>query len=66
MTFNKESMRQYLGEESLRSVLRAIDGDGKIDRKAADEIALSDEIMGHLKRSNTLYTLVSASHRQFC
>ncbi|MCX6230614.1 MAG: glutamine synthetase III [Bacteroidetes bacterium] len=41
MTFNKESMRQYLGDETFKSILRAIDGDGKIERKAADEIALA-------------------------
>jgi glutamine synthetase len=41
MTFNKASMREYLGEECLKTVLKAIDEDGKIDRKTADEIALA-------------------------
>jgi glutamine synthetase len=55
MTFNKESMREFLGEIALKTVLKAIDGDGNIDRKAADEIALAMKSWA-IARGATHYT----------
>ena len=39
MTFNRESMQQFISTEAHRKVLNAIEKAEKIDRKSADEIA---------------------------
>ena len=39
MTFNRESMQQFISTEAHRKVLNAIEKAQKIDRKSADEIA---------------------------
>jgi len=41
MTFNNESMQQFLSDETYKRVLNAIERNDKIDRKTADEIALA-------------------------
>ncbi|WGH74047.1 glutamine synthetase III [Tenacibaculum tangerinum] len=39
--FNEQAMRQYMTKEAYRSVIDAIEFGAKIDRKTADQIALS-------------------------
>jgi glutamine synthetase len=55
MTFNKESMQQYLSHEAYKKVLTAIENAEKIDRKSADEIASAMKLWA-ISKGATHYT----------
>ncbi|MFZ4741041.1 MAG: glutamine synthetase III [Bacteroidales bacterium] len=55
MTFNNESMQQFLSDETYKRVMNAIEKNEKIDRKTADEIALAMKTWAILKGA-THYT----------
>ncbi|NVN96091.1 MAG: glutamine synthetase III [Bacteroidetes bacterium] len=55
MTFNNESMQQFLSDATYKRVLATIERNEKIDRKTADEIALAMKIWA-ISKGATHYT----------
>ena len=53
--FNKEQMRQYLPKDVYESVIAAIDGGRRIDRKVANQVALGMKTWA-MERGATHYT----------